>query len=109
MCGAPGRPIVPSRGLRVLLCRMLIPIAATASAAALGAWAYGTYEPNGSLFGRAVGRGATRERVGVVEGAGGPSLAGGPPAHCAPAWGAVGLGGTGRPGAERGRAAAGSG
>src|SRR5438105_4009800 len=63
MCGAPGRPIVPSRGLRVLLCRMLIPIAATASAAALGAWAYGTYEPNGSLFGRAVGRGPTRERV----------------------------------------------
>src|SRR5947208_3420488 len=63
MCGAPGRPIVPSRGLRVLLCRMLIPIAATASAAALGAWAYGTYGPNGSLFGRAVGRGPTRERV----------------------------------------------
>src|SRR2546429_810680 len=63
MCGAPGRPIVPSRGLRVLLCRMLIPIAATASAAALGAWAYGTYGPNSSLFGRAVGRGPTRERV----------------------------------------------
>src|SRR5256886_16168954 len=42
MCGAPGRPIVPSRGLRVYYPRMLIPIA-TASAAALGAWAYGTY------------------------------------------------------------------
>jgi len=42
---------------------MLIPIAATAGAAALGAWAYGTYEPNSPLFGRAVGRGPTRERV----------------------------------------------
>src|SRR5437870_12200315 len=42
---------------------MLISIAATASAAALGAWAYGTYEPNSPLFGRAVGRGLTRERV----------------------------------------------
>src|SRR5207253_201763 len=42
---------------------MLIPIAATASAAALGAWAYGTYEPNSPLFGRAVGRGPTRDRV----------------------------------------------
>src|SRR5207245_2801003 len=63
MCGAPGRPIVPSRGLRGYYARMLIPIAATASAAALGAWAYGTYEPNSPLFGRAVGRGPTRERV----------------------------------------------
>src|SRR6266550_3971815 len=44
MCGAPGRPIVPSRGLRVYYARMLIPIAATASAAALGAWAYGTFD-----------------------------------------------------------------
>src|SRR5256884_9598298 len=42
---------------------MLNPSAATASAAALGAWAYGTYEPNSPLFGRAVGRGPTRERV----------------------------------------------
>src|SRR5881296_273830 len=63
MCGAPVRPIVPSRGLRVYYARMLIPIAATAGAAALGAWAYGTYEPNSPLFGRAVGRGPTRERV----------------------------------------------
>ena len=63
MCGAPGRPIVPSRGLRVYYARMLIPIAATACATALGAWAYGTYEPNSPLFGRAVGRGPTRERV----------------------------------------------
>src|SRR5213082_3367313 len=73
MCGAPGRPIVPSRGLRVLLCRMLIPIAATASAAALGAWAYGTYEPNGSLFGRAVGRGPTGERVAYLSFDDGPN------------------------------------
>src|SRR5438093_4945594 len=62
MCGAPGRPSVPSRGLRVYYARMLLPIAATAGAA-LGAWAYGTYEPNSPLFGRAVGRGPTRERV----------------------------------------------
>src|SRR5258708_39598872 len=60
MCGAPGRPIVPSRGLRVYYARMLLPIAATAGAA-MCAWAYGTYEPNSPLFGRAVGRGPTRE------------------------------------------------
>ena len=40
---------------------LLLPLAATG--AALGAWAYGTYEPNSVLFGRAVGRGRTRERV----------------------------------------------
>src|SRR3989442_15464452 len=61
MCGAPGRPIVPSRGLRVYYARMLIPLAA--AGAALGAWAYGIYEPNSPLFGRAVGRGPTGERV----------------------------------------------
>ena len=37
----------------------LVPVAA----GALGAWAYGTYEPNSPLFGRAIGRGPTRERV----------------------------------------------
>src|SRR5437773_8583233 len=64
MCGAPGRPIVPSRGLRVYYAPMPLPIALpAAAAAALGAWAYGTYEPNSPLFGRAVGRGPTRERV----------------------------------------------
>jgi len=43
---------------------MPLPIALPAAAvAALGAWAYGTYEPNSPLFGRAVGRGPTRERV----------------------------------------------
>src|SRR2546421_11852179 len=40
---------------------LLLPLAATG--AALGAWAYGTYEPNSLLFGRAVGRGRRRERV----------------------------------------------
>src|SRR5213596_1651483 len=73
MCGAPGRPIVPSRGLRVYYARMLIPIAATAGAAALGAWAYGTYEPNSPLFGRAVGRGPTRERVAYLSFDDGPN------------------------------------
>src|SRR5205807_2234950 len=63
MCGAPGRPIVPSRGLRVYYAPMPLPIALPAAAAALGAWAYGTYEPNSPLFGRAVGRGPTRDRV----------------------------------------------
>src|SRR5207249_11862365 len=75
MCGAPGRPIVPSRGLRVYYARMLISIAATASAAALGAWAYGTYEPNSPLFGRAVGRGLTRERVAYLTFDDGPNPA----------------------------------
>src|SRR2546422_2222360 len=61
--GAPGRPIVPSRGLLVLLCHMLtLPLAA---AAALGAWAYGTYEPNSPLFGRAIGRGSRAGRVAI--------------------------------------------
>ena len=31
--------------------------------AAVGVWAYGTYEPNSPLFGRAVGRGSRTERV----------------------------------------------
>src|SRR5436309_12154160 len=63
MCGAPGRPIAPSRGLRVLLPPMALTPLVPVAAAALGAWAYGTYEPNSPLFGRAVGRGPTRERV----------------------------------------------
>ena len=40
---------------------MLLPVAATATA--LGAWAYGTYEPNSPLFGRAIGRGSRAQRV----------------------------------------------
>jgi len=47
-------------GLRVYYDRMLLPLVATG--AALGAWAYGTYEPNSFLFGRAVGRAPTREQ-----------------------------------------------
>src|SRR2546426_1541320 len=39
----------------------LLPL--TAAGVALGAWAYGTYEPNSPLFGRAIGRGPRRERV----------------------------------------------
>ncbi|PYP35976.1 MAG: hypothetical protein DMD46_10710 [Gemmatimonadetes bacterium] len=63
MCGAPGRPIAPSRGLRVLLPPMALTPLVPVAAGALGAWAYGTYEPNSPLFGRAIGRGPTRERV----------------------------------------------
>src|SRR5436190_17548497 len=63
MCGAPGRPIAPSRGLRVLLPPMALTTLVPVAAGALGAWAYGTYEPNSPLFGRAIGRGPTRERV----------------------------------------------
>src|SRR2546430_9756740 len=37
----------------------LVPLAA----GALGAWAYGTYEPNSPLFGRAIGRGPTADRA----------------------------------------------
>jgi peptidoglycan/xylan/chitin deacetylase (PgdA/CDA1 family) len=40
---------------------LTLPLAA--AGAAIGAWAYGTYEPNSPLFGRAVGRGSRRERV----------------------------------------------
>src|SRR5947208_10412422 len=73
MCGAPGRPIVPSRGLRVYYARMLLPLAATG--AALGAWAYGTYEPNSPLFGRAIGRGSRAERVAYLTFDDGPNPA----------------------------------
>src|SRR5256885_5820998 len=61
MCGAPGRRFMPSRGLRVYYAPMLLPLAATG--AALGAWAYGTNEPNSPLFGRVIGRGSRRGRV----------------------------------------------
>src|SRR5438045_9037782 len=61
MCGAPGRRLMPSRGLRVYYALMLLPLAATG--AVLGAWAYGTYEPNSPLFGRAIGRGSRVGRV----------------------------------------------
>jgi peptidoglycan-N-acetylglucosamine deacetylase len=35
----------------------------TATGVAIALWAYGTYEPNSPLFGRAIGRGPRRERV----------------------------------------------
>src|SRR5437764_1227831 len=71
MCEAPGRWFMPSRGLRVYYAPMLLPLAATG--AALGAWAYGTYEPNSPLFGRAVGRGPTGERVAYLSFDDGPN------------------------------------
>src|SRR5437764_245848 len=40
---------------------LLLPLAATG--AVLGAWAYGTYEPNSPLFGRVIGRGSRAGRV----------------------------------------------
>ncbi|HVH67261.1 MAG TPA: polysaccharide deacetylase family protein [Gemmatimonadales bacterium] len=40
-----------------------LPFPLVAAGAAIGAWAYGTYEPNSPLFGRAVGRGPRHERV----------------------------------------------
>jgi len=52
---------MPSRGLRVYYARMLLPLVATG--AAVGLWAYGTYEPNSPLFGRAIGRGPRASRV----------------------------------------------
>src|SRR5947207_15493065 len=61
MCGAPGRRFMPSRGLRVYYAPMLFPLAA--AGAALGAWAYGTYESNSPLFGRVIGRGSRAGRV----------------------------------------------
>ncbi len=40
---------------------LLLPLAATG--AVLGAWAYGTYEPNSPLFGRVIGRGSRAGRL----------------------------------------------
>src|SRR5437870_5964216 len=45
----------------MLLTLSAVPL--VAAGAALGTWAYGTYEPNSSVFGRAVGRGPAGERV----------------------------------------------
>ena len=63
MCGAPGRPNVPSRGLRVYYALVPLTLPFAAAGVAIGAWAYGTYEPNSPLFGRAVARGSRRARV----------------------------------------------
>lgn len=50
---------------------LVLPIAA---GAALGAWAYGTYEPNSPLFGRAIGRGPRAGRVAYLTFDDGPNL-----------------------------------
>jgi peptidoglycan-N-acetylglucosamine deacetylase len=63
MCEAPGRPIVPSRGLPVYYALVPLTLPLTAAGVAIGAWAYGTYEPNSPLFGRAIARGSRRERA----------------------------------------------
>src|SRR3989454_6667306 len=62
MCRGPRAAYRAVRGASCfILCPMLtLPLAA---AAALGAWAYGTYEPNSPLFGRAIGRGSRAGRV----------------------------------------------
>src|SRR5207244_11649827 len=44
----------------------------TALGATLGAWAYGTYEPNSPLFGRVIGRGPRAGRVVSLTSDGGP-------------------------------------
>src|SRR6184192_3338429 len=44
------------------------------AAAALGAWAYGTYEPNSPLFGRAIGRGSRSGRVAYLTFDDGPNV-----------------------------------
>lgn len=51
---------------------LVLPIAA---GAALGAWAYGTYEPNSPLFGRAIGRGPRAGRVAYLTFDDGPNPA----------------------------------
>lgn len=42
---------------------MSVTLSLSAVAAALAAWAYGTYEPNSPVFGRAIGRGSRTGRV----------------------------------------------
>ena len=54
---------MPSRGLRVYYALVSVTLPLTAAGVAIGVWAYGTYEPNSPLFGRAVGRGSRCERV----------------------------------------------
>src|SRR2546421_4695151 len=57
MCRGPRAAYRAVPGASCFISSMLaLPLAA----AALGAWAYGTYEPNSPLFGRAIGRGSRR-------------------------------------------------
>jgi len=59
--GPPGGLSCRPGGFVFYYARMLLPLAATG--VALGAWAYGTYEPNSPLFGRAIGRGSSGQLV----------------------------------------------
>src|SRR6266566_6127368 len=60
MCRGPRAAYRAVPGASCFISSMLaLPLAA----AALGAWAYGTYEPNSPLFGRVIGRGSRRGRV----------------------------------------------
>lgn len=54
---------------------MTLALPLTAAGAAIGAWAYGTYEPNSPLFGRAIGRGPRRERLAYLTFDDGPNPA----------------------------------
>src|SRR2546422_4991705 len=57
MCRGPRAAYRAVPGASCFISSMLaLPLAA----AALGAWAYGTYEPNSPLFGRVIGRGSRR-------------------------------------------------
>src|SRR5256885_12561703 len=59
MCRGPRAAYRAVPGASCFISSMLaLPLAA----AALGAWAYGTYEPNSPLFGRVIGRGSRRGR-----------------------------------------------
>src|SRR2546422_11288346 len=75
MCRGPRAAYRAVPGASCFISSMLaLPLAA----AALGAWAYGTYEPNSPLFGRVIGRGSPRGRGAPPPFADGPH-AGAPP------------------------------
>src|SRR2546423_9304414 len=70
MCRAPRAAYRAVPGASCFISSMLaLPLAA----AALGAWAYGTYEPNSPLFGRAIGRGSRRGRCACLRFDDGPN------------------------------------
>src|SRR2546429_3633725 len=76
MCRGPRAAYRAVPGASCFISSMLtLPLAA----AALGAWAYGTYEPNSPLFGRAIGRGSRRGRGALPTFARGPHAAAPPP------------------------------
>lgn len=55
---------------------MTLALPLTAAGAAIGLWAYGTYEPNSPLFGPVIGRGPRRERVAYLTFDDGPNPGG---------------------------------